>query len=68
MLWIPAGFAHGFVTLEDNTEVFYQMSEFYHAESGAGLRWNDPMLNIELPVPVEVISDRDANYPLLSGR
>ena len=42
MLYIPEGCAHGFLTLEDETEVFYQMSEFYHAESAAGVRWDDP--------------------------
>ena len=62
-LYIPEKFAHGFLTLEDHTEVFYQMSEFYSAESARGFRWNDPEFGIRLPVPVAVISERDATYP-----
>jgi len=63
MLYIPEGCAHGFLTLEDQTEVFYQMSEFYHAESARGVRWDDPAFQIVWPCEVEVISDRDACYP-----
>jgi len=63
MVYVPEGFAHGFLTLEDNTEVFYQMSEFYSAESARGLRWNDPTFQIFWPEEVEVISERDRNYP-----
>jgi dTDP-4-dehydrorhamnose 3,5-epimerase len=63
MLYIPEDFAHGFLTLEDNTEVFYQMSEFYAPESARGFRWNDPSFNIRLPLHVSVISDRDRTYP-----
>ena len=44
MLYVPEGFAHGFITLEDNTEIFYLMSEFYVAEWGRGFRWNDPVI------------------------
>ena len=63
MLYVPERFAHGFLTLEDDTEVFYQMSEFYSPESARGFRWNDPQFSINLPVGVAVISDRDASYP-----
>ena len=63
MLYIPEKFAHGFITLEDHTEVFYQMSEFYSQESARGFRWNDPFFDIRLPLEVAVISDRDRNYP-----
>ena len=63
MLYVPEGFAHGFVTLEDNTEVFYQMSEFYAPECAIGYRWNDPAFCIEWPQDVNVISDRDRDYP-----
>ena len=63
MLYIPEGFAHGFVTLADDTEVFYQMSEFHAPEAARGFRWNDPGFGIRLPVEVTVISDRDRNYP-----
>lgn len=63
MLFIPEGFAHGFMTLADNTEVFYQMSEFYAPECARGYRWNDPAFGIEWPTGVNVISERDSNYP-----
>jgi dTDP-4-dehydrorhamnose 3,5-epimerase len=61
-LYVPKGFAHGFQTLEDNTEVFYQISEFYAPECARGLRWNDPTFNITWQQPVSVISERDRNY------
>jgi dTDP-4-dehydrorhamnose 3,5-epimerase len=63
MVYVPEGFAHGFLTLEDNSEVFYQMTEFYSAESARGLRWNDSAFNIAWPARVEVISERDQSYP-----
>jgi dTDP-4-dehydrorhamnose 3,5-epimerase len=62
MVYIPEGCAHGFLTLDDNTEVFYQMSEFYHAELAKGVRWNDQAFNIDWPAEVKVISERDRNY------
>ncbi|MCP4654337.1 MAG: dTDP-4-dehydrorhamnose 3,5-epimerase [bacterium] len=62
-LYIPAGLAHGFQTLEDATEVFYQMSEFYHPECARGMRWNDPAFDIEWPIPISVISERDLKFP-----
>jgi dTDP-4-dehydrorhamnose 3,5-epimerase len=67
MLYIPEGFAHGFLTLADSTEVFYQMSEFYAPDHARGVRWDDPAFNIEWPGPVQVISERDANYPDFTG-
>lgn len=62
-LYIPEGFAHGFQTLEDNSEVFYQMAEFYHPESARGIRWNDPAFGIKWP-PADhrIISPRDSAY------
>ena len=63
MLYVPQGFAHGFLTLMDETEVLYQMSEFFHSECASGVRWNDPAFSIEWPGSVNVISDRDSNYP-----
>jgi dTDP-4-dehydrorhamnose 3,5-epimerase len=63
MLYVPEGFAHGFVTLEDNTEVFYQMSEFYAPEYGRGVRWNDPMFKICWPLAPTMMSERDRTYP-----
>jgi dTDP-4-dehydrorhamnose 3,5-epimerase len=67
MLYIPEGFAHGFQTLMDNTEVFYQMSEFYALECTAGVRWNDPAFGIEWPEDVLIINDRDRSYPEFAG-
>lgn len=61
-LYIPKGFAHGFQTLVDNTEIFYQMSEFYAPGSSGGVRWDDPVFEISWPIPVNMISPRDANY------
>jgi dTDP-4-dehydrorhamnose 3,5-epimerase len=63
MFYIPEGLAHGFITLEDRTEVFYQMSDFYNAESAKGVRWNDPAFGIQWASEVRVISERDRNYP-----
>lgn len=63
MLYIPEGFAHGFQTLEDNTEVFYQMFEFYHPEASRGVRWNDSAFRIVWPNDIIVISDKDREYP-----
>ncbi|NET24741.1 dTDP-4-dehydrorhamnose 3,5-epimerase [Okeania sp. SIO1I7] len=62
MLYIPEGFAHGFQTLVDNTEVFYQMSQFYHPESARGLRWNDPAFGIKWAVENLTISLKDKSY------
>ena len=63
MLYVPEGCAHGFLTLEGETEVSYQMSEFYNAESGRGVRWNDPAFQIAWPGRVSLISERDRSYP-----
>ena len=63
MLYIPEGCAHGFLTLDDNTEVAYQITEFYAPDYARGYRWNDPAFNIAWPIEVRVISDRDRNYP-----
>ena len=63
MLYVPEECAHGFLTLEDNTEVFYQMSEFYRPELAQGVRWNDPAFQIVWPAEVKVISPRDQTYP-----
>ena len=63
MLYVPADFAHGFITLEDNTEASYLISESYTPGAGRGIRWNDPQFAIEWPCPVEVISEKDAGWP-----
>ena len=63
MIYVPENFAHGFLTLEDNTEVSYQMSEFYYPDYAKGIRWNDPEFAIQWPGEVRSISDRDKSYP-----
>ncbi len=63
MLYVPEGFAHGFLTLTDHVNVFYQISEFYAPEYARGFRWDDPAFGIVLPEEVKVISERDARYP-----
>ena len=65
MLYIPKLFAHGFQTLEDETEIFYQMSEFYEPAASKGLRWNDPRLGINWPDASRTISHKDQAYPNL---
>jgi dTDP-4-dehydrorhamnose 3,5-epimerase len=62
MLYIPEGFAHGFQTLEDDSEVFYQISAYYHPDSARGVRWNDPAIGITWPMSPTVICARDASY------
>ena len=61
-LYAPEGCAHGYLTLNPDTDMFYQMSEFYAPESATGVRWNDPAFGIVWPAPVRVISRRDAEY------
>lgn len=62
-LFVPKGCAHGFLTLEDSTEVFYQMSEYYHPDAARGVAWDDPAFGIVWPEEPEIISERDASYP-----
>lgn len=62
-LYIPAGLAHGFLTLCDESEVLYQISEFYAPEHARGVRWNDPAFGIQWPGEVVVMSERDRSYP-----
>ena len=62
-IYVPEGCAHGFLTLTDNSEVAYQMSQFYEPAAGRGVRWNDPLLAISWPDPAVVISERDRTYP-----
>jgi|SRR5699024_1603918 len=63
MLYVPKGFAHGFITLEDKTEIIYQMSEFYEPGAGQGIRWDDAAFAIEWPVKPKIISQKDQNWP-----
>ena len=62
-LYIPVGFAHGFQTLEDDTEVLYQISEFYSPEHSRGVRWDDPAFQIAWPPDDRTMSERDRSYP-----
>ncbi len=62
-VYVPSGFAHGFVTLTPAAEVFYQMSERHRADHATGVRWNDPAFGIVWPVSHPVISERDAQFP-----
>lgn len=65
MLYVPVGFAHGFCTLEENTEVIYKCSRVYSAECDRGILWNDKDINIEWPVKEPILSKKDENWPLL---
>lgn len=67
MLFAPKGFAHGFMTLVDQSEVFYQMSELYEPAAARGVRWNDPALGIRWPALEPILSERDRSYPDLAG-
>jgi dTDP-4-dehydrorhamnose 3,5-epimerase len=67
MLYIPRGYAHGFQTLEDATEVFYQISESYSPDHAGGVRWNDPAFGIRWPLNDPIMSDRDRAYPDFAG-
>jgi dTDP-4-dehydrorhamnose 3,5-epimerase len=66
MLYIPEGFAHGFQTLTDNCELLYMHSEFYSPADEGGVRFDDPALQINWPLPVAFVSERDQSHPLLS--
>jgi len=63
MLYVPKDFAHGFQTLQTETEVTYLISEAHHPEAEAALRYNDPVIGIEWPLPVKIVSEKDANRP-----
>ncbi|HXY02764.1 MAG TPA: dTDP-4-dehydrorhamnose 3,5-epimerase [Terriglobales bacterium] len=63
MLYVPEGMAHGFQSLEDNSEVFYQISEFYAPQYARGVRWNDPAFGISWPITDPIMLERDRNYP-----
>jgi len=63
MIYVPEGFAHGFQTLVDESEVLYQISESYRPELARGVRWNDPAFGIEWPISRPIISARDSAFP-----
>ncbi len=68
MMYVPKGFAHGFVTLTDHSEVIYLVSEFYFPELERGIRWNDPHFKIQWPIEPTVISDKDQNHPSFEAK
>lgn len=63
MLYVPEGFAHGYQTLEKDSVVFYQVTEYYQPGAERGVRWDDPVFNIAWPLPLSEISDKDKSYP-----
>jgi dTDP-4-dehydrorhamnose 3,5-epimerase len=67
-LFIPEGFAHGFQTLADDTEVFYQMSEFFAPEHARGARWDDPAFGLRWPLPISIMNERDQSWPVFAAR
>lgn len=67
MMYVPKGFAHGFLTLTENTEILYFMDEYYSPASGRGLRWDDAGLDIAWPALPAIVSERDAGYPDFDG-
>jgi dTDP-4-dehydrorhamnose 3,5-epimerase len=63
MMFVPKGFGHAFLTLEEDTEALYLVTEFYAPEHERGMRWNDPKIGIEWPIEPVIISDKDKNHP-----
>lgn len=63
MLYVPEGFAHGFITLTDNAEVYYNVTQFYTPGAEAGIRFNDPLFNIQWPLEPTVVSEKDRSHP-----
>jgi dTDP-4-dehydrorhamnose 3,5-epimerase len=63
MMFVPKGFGHGFITLEDDTEALYLVTEFYSPEHERGIRWNDPAIGIEWPIVPNIVSEKDSNHP-----
>ena len=65
MFYVSEGFAHGFVTLEDDTEFLYKCTDYYHPEDEGGLIWNDPNLNVSWPMDTPILSEKDKKWPTL---
>lgn len=66
MVYVPGNFAHGFITLEDDSEVYYPVSEFYTPGAERGLRWDDPAFSIEWPIEAVMVSEKDRAHPKFS--
>jgi dTDP-4-dehydrorhamnose 3,5-epimerase len=67
MIYVPEGVAQGYITLADNSEIYYHTTEFYHPESASGIRFDDPEFGIEWPIEIAVISEQDRSWPDYSG-
>jgi len=67
MLYVPEGFAHGFQSLEDDSEIIYQVSEFYTPNSELGIHWNDPEFNITWPIEEKIITEKDNSWKLFDS-
>lgn len=67
MMYVPAGFAHGFQSLSEYSEIVYLVSSFYSKESEGGVRYNDPAVDIQWPLPVSLVSEKDQNIPLINS-
>jgi dTDP-4-dehydrorhamnose 3,5-epimerase len=65
-LWMPAGFAHGFLVLEENTEVLYKTTDYYAPAAERSIRWDDPAIGIQWPFAPDLLADKDKNAPLLA--
>ena len=63
LLYVPEGIGHGFQTLTDNTEIFYQISQDYRSDASRGVRWNDPVFTIDWPIANPILSERDRSFP-----
>ena len=68
MMYIPPGFAHGFLVLSEIADFIYKCTDYYHPESEQGILWNDPAIGIEWPIEDVQLSERDSNYPRLQDQ
>jgi len=68
MLFVPSGFAHGFITLEDNSQLIYHHTSYYQPDYEDGIHFNDPKINLKLPIKIEVIAQKDLRWPLIDNR
>ena len=66
ILFLPKGIAHGFITVQDDTHILYQHTQFYNADFERGIRYNDPKLNIKWPIPTTIVSARDMNHKMIN--